>query len=358
MMSGLRRESPCYPPGANNLCPYNTSTMLKRLTHVQLVTSPDSTPHYSNLGISLLGGILETRMKNETFSTWITKHILNPLKMFDTGFEPLKRKNDIPITNLADNITDIAKVVNWGWSTPAGGMYSTVNDLGKLSSYLLGKPNKAYVLKRNHLRKLFKPEYIYSDSFAQGCPFEVGYFDPYREQQKRVGYISYSKDGAIFGYGSMMAMIPEIKLGFNILVAEPAGSSADTFHTVAPVFIKAFDQLLKRKGKQYTLPPDPSYYVGSYKLVTDWPLVKTPSTVTLEDGILYLKIVWFKAPLTFSTDTTLLTGSFGKFNKHCPFLGIGLLKEKVIFDLGDKQAPGFHMSGIATYGYIQFKRIT
>ena len=57
--------------------------------------------------------------------------------------------------------------------------------------------------------------YYWSDKTAQGCPFEIAYIDPYKlfENNARMAYITYSKNGAIFGYGSMMTLIPELKLG-------------------------------------------------------------------------------------------------------------------------------------------------
>ena len=57
--------------------------------------------------------------------------------------------------------------------------------------------------------------YYWSDKTAQGCPFEIAYIDPYKpfENNARMAYITYSKNGAIFGYGSMITLIPELKLG-------------------------------------------------------------------------------------------------------------------------------------------------
>ena len=65
------------------------------------------------------------------------------------------------------------------------------------------------IINDNYINDL---EYVYPDGSGQACPFEVHSWDPYNKKRFRMSYISYSKDGTIFGYGSNLFLIPALSL--------------------------------------------------------------------------------------------------------------------------------------------------
>lgn len=66
--------------------------MFRRINNTVLVLPPDQAPSYSNLGISILGRILEKQLKNnQTYEDWVVQNILKPLNMTNTGFDVLNK---------------------------------------------------------------------------------------------------------------------------------------------------------------------------------------------------------------------------------------------------------------------------
>ncbi|XP_066930218.1 beta-lactamase-like protein 1 isoform X2 [Clytia hemisphaerica] len=356
MMSGLPREAPCLNFTITNFCPISDEEMYKRVRNITLSTHPGHIPAYSNLAFGILGSVLE-RLKNTTSSQWIMDNIINPLNMTETGFDILERRREFPESIVDGKLVDI---VNWGWLTPTGGLYSSSNDLAKLGLLFTG--NKTLPgLSKETIQRMLTPEYIWADGEAQGCPFEINKVDT--ELKKKIDYLVYSKDGSIFGYGAKFSIVRELQLNINVLAAHVDGSTNHIWYDVTKIFVKAFDDLLKRKGDNYRLPANPERFIGSYKLTSYWPIIKSPCNITLEDGMLFLNLEWMKAPLT-GTDNPLMlkTGNYQKLvNNHaCVLLGLGLLRMEFHFDPAidaNDSLPGFYVNGISFYGYVSFERI-
>ena len=114
---------------------------------------------------------------------------------------------------------------------------------------------------------------------------------------------------------------------------------------------------------QYLLPPSPHSYVGKYKITTYWPLVTELAQVILVQDTLYLKIHWFTAALSYVSPWVLVTGHYGKKPiRSCEdfFLNSGLSLMKCFFKkpvIPGGKSPGFHVNGIATYGFANFVRV-
>ncbi|KAK3750421.1 hypothetical protein QZH41_016981 [Actinostola sp. cb2023] len=85
-MSGLPREAPCYPDKQTNMCPFNNSMMLERISDMYLILKPGLKPSYSNLGFGLLGRGLVS-LYNTTYEEWMKEYLFNPLGLNDSTFE-------------------------------------------------------------------------------------------------------------------------------------------------------------------------------------------------------------------------------------------------------------------------------
>jgi len=94
---------------------------------------PGEKANYSNLGIILLGHIIE-RMTNTSYEEYCQKNIFEPLQMYNTSFTI----NDEDKKNLATPYYWIAGIyyrvpkTDFKFLDPAGGMYTTAEDLSHL----------------------------------------------------------------------------------------------------------------------------------------------------------------------------------------------------------------------------------
>ncbi len=96
---------------------------------------------YSNTGYLLLGAIIE-EVSGISFSDYIKQHVLCPAEMYDTEFYD----KDYSVKNRATGYTKVYEGAKIRWNnhqttrilrgSPSGGIYSTTNDLLKLSNYL------------------------------------------------------------------------------------------------------------------------------------------------------------------------------------------------------------------------------
>ena len=144
-MSGLPREAPC----VYHCTQTNSTEQLKLLRNRYLVIEPWSTPSYSNLGYALLGRLLTENLLNKTFECWVKEEILDPLGMSNTGFEitsDVEKNMAFPYLGNGQKKVSKTPFSRLGWLAPAGEMYSTVNDLTKLSA-MLTRPWTQKILK-------------------------------------------------------------------------------------------------------------------------------------------------------------------------------------------------------------------
>ncbi|XP_047136016.1 beta-lactamase-like protein 3 isoform X2 [Hydra vulgaris] len=358
MMAGIQREAPCYPYTNISTCPFNNTVMLERIQKLSLKLPPKQTPSYSNLAASILGRVLEDIVgRNVTLEAWMDENIIKPLNMTNTGYNIHSRIKDIPKSYNSDG--SIAEILDWGWSRPSGGMFSTTHDLGKLSSVFFSVSD-IFSLSERSLNELFAPAFTWSDNSAQGCPFEIATLDPFNPENKKTAYINFAKDGYVPGYGTMFNLVPDLKLNVNVMVASNESQAAPISKIVVKNFSKAVDQILKKK-KEYIPPPDFKYYIGEYKLQTKWPLIQKPVRVYEENNVLLINIEWFTAKLSYVENRTLETVNYEKdqLNQRCEILGLGVLHEKYHFfpTLGEMESQGFKTDAIAIYGFAEFRRI-
>lgn len=122
-------------------------------------TTPGEKFNYSNIGYAILGLSLE-RAARESYTTLISENIFVPLQMNNSFFiVPASKKE-----NLAKGLTvDSGKVRQLfpssahGYSIPAGGIYSTANDLSKFIMANMGFDSLCTGESRSLMQKGVKP---------------------------------------------------------------------------------------------------------------------------------------------------------------------------------------------------------
>ena len=123
---------------------------------------PGEDAAYSNMGFILLGYLIEI-ITNQDFEDYVTENILQPLEMYNTSFNLSKIDKD----NLAapylwfGGIYIRAPKTDYTFMDPAGGMYTTVEDLSHLMIMHLnnGTYKDKKILKNSTIETMHKIHY-------------------------------------------------------------------------------------------------------------------------------------------------------------------------------------------------------
>ena len=244
--SGLVRE----PPIGNYFDPDEPSLerTVKSLNGTELVYAPESHLKYSNAGLAVVGFVLEQTQK-QAFPRYVYRTILDPLGMKHSSLEA-----DPAVTK------DLAKAVMWTYDgrefpaptftlgeNPAGGLYTTVNDLSRFLSMLFagGKAGDNVIVKPETLEQMWKPQYAKpGDERAFGLGFMVSSLDGHR----RVGH-----GGAVYGFATELDALPDDKLGVVVVTSRDCANGV-TSH-IADVALR--QMLAVKQGRGGVAPPLP-----------------------------------------------------------------------------------------------------
>jgi CubicO group peptidase (beta-lactamase class C family) len=109
--------------------------MLKSVQGMVLDAAPDVRSAYSNLGFELAGMIV-TRVSGEPYRAYLTSHVLQPLGMISTGFEPTAGRLASGYRLERDALKH-PQLLRLGAMDPAGGLFSTVRDLARYAAFQL-----------------------------------------------------------------------------------------------------------------------------------------------------------------------------------------------------------------------------
>jgi len=191
---------------------------------------------YSNLGYSLLGGIIE-KVSGEAWADYIQKHILDPLEMSDTivtpnGSEPNLATGYLKLDDQYARPSAPFAATN-GFSASAS-MASSVNDLVKYARFHLGLEDSG-VLSSHTLREMHTVHWLNSD--WQGG-YGLGTF------VNRIGsWVISGHSGGYKGYLTQFNMCREHKFGVialtNSFGSDPFDFVDRAYKLVLPEVVKA-----------------------------------------------------------------------------------------------------------------------
>ena len=288
-MSGLPREAPCIYHCEGT----NSTKQLSLLINRSLILAPWTMPSYSNLGYALLGRLLTERVLNTTFERWIQDEILVPLEMNNTGFQ---------ITSAVENNTAFPygndkkqmPFMNIGWANPAGGMYSTVNDLIKLGMLFI-RPSNQNVFKASVVREMALPVDIAPDGRTLwGSPFEMVFTN---------GFLVRGKTGNIDSFDAYFSFAPQLELGINVFIS--ALHFVQSNVTLGSTFAqKAYDRLLPFINRTLFEMQKSADFPVPLKAFTGWFYVEQTNHVTLTKFSYNATVVQSNATLLFDGQST------------------------------------------------------
>ena len=301
-MSGLPREAPCqFSCNATT-----TAEQLKKLRESSLVLPPWTEPCYSNLAFTLLARLLSERLLGRPFETWVSEEILGPLGMDNTGFfitEHVLQNMALPYTRGGRRGGKELPFKELHWSNPAGNMYSTLNDLTKLSK-LFANPGKQSLFKPETLREMLRPMDIAPDGRTLwGSPWEMMLIDR---------YLVRGKAGNLDSYNTFVSYIPELELAVNVMVstvefAQQGGGLAAvvTTETALNTLLPSLTTTLLALEEEHGLPVNATPYLGTFRMEGKHPLFQTEYNVLVEVAVQGMGLViknYFRPQIFYKVD--------------------------------------------------------
>ncbi len=241
--SGLVRE----PPVGHYFDPTSPSIAdtVASLNRTKLVYPPTTRTKYSNAAVTVVGRLVEAKA-GEPFETAVQKAVLGPMGLKRSSF-----------TLTAELEADLAKAVMWTYdgrtfeaptfalgTSPAGNLYSTVNDLGRFLTVLFagGEGPGGRVLKPETLETMYEPQF--ADKRGRGG-FGLGFALGDLDGALRVGH-----GGAVYGFATEVAALPKEKLG--VVVVSTKDCANDVSETIASEALRMMRAA--RDGKSLTIP--------------------------------------------------------------------------------------------------------
>lgn len=215
------------------------SATVGSLNQTTLVYPPGTHTKYSNAGVAVVGYVLQ-KMERQPFASYLKKAVLDPMSMDHSGFTPRPQLGrrlaksfmwsyDGLVAPGAEpyekGVRDFpAPTFQLGMS-PAGSMYSTVEDLGRFLEVLFarGRGPRGHVLKPSTLQQMWKPQLLPPGTQnGFGIGFHVSRF---------LGHRLVGHDGAVYGFATTLAALPDEKLG-TVVVTTMDSANAVTDHIV------------------------------------------------------------------------------------------------------------------------------
>jgi len=249
--SGLPREA-AFPYWTDNQFP--TLEQIKATLPNQEATFPTETRwKYSNLAFALAGAVVASA-SGEPYEHYIRTHILEPLGMASssivlpeaqrsrlaTGYGPRKPDG----SRVARPFTDCKGI------SPAAGLSSSVEDLGKYLAFQMGNGTVAgkVILKASTLKEMHRVQWLQQD-WQSG--WGLGFSVTHAGGKTYLGHI-----GILSGYRTAISFLPDENLGVIVL------SNADDGH---PSFY--LSQVFELLGG--ALPPAPAQ-VHAFQVDPAW----------------------------------------------------------------------------------------
>jgi CubicO group peptidase (beta-lactamase class C family) len=203
------------------------SRNLARAAEIVAAIGPNLQGKYSNLGYQLLGEIV-ARASGEAYPDYVRQHILDPLGLADTAYEPLDERlaarSATGYTGRAfTDELDLAPTMTDIWAE--GGLWSSAEDLARWLSFQLGAyadaPADSAVLGAGSLREMHKPRYLGDETWtwAQGISW-------YAVRKDEVTWVQHS--GGLHGFTSNACFDRQSRTGAIALVNGIADASALT----------------------------------------------------------------------------------------------------------------------------------
>jgi CubicO group peptidase (beta-lactamase class C family) len=255
-LSGLPRSTPCAYG-----CNVSSSEMFARIAEMSLGTPQWQAPRYSNLGISLVGYVVQAAT-GIPIDQYVQENVLNVLNMTSTGF----RLNPEVIARLVPGFNDFNPGVpvptvdfGAGWDSAAGAMYSTAEDLAKYAIALNNLGAGKIFLRDSTLAEFLLATFPNPDG---STAFGVTWLSLLFTDGARL----LSKSGAVPGYMSELSIVPGRNIGLVTLYNYLSSTISTTTNNVQAIgmLLPSVDSYFVNNAAQYPVVPDYELFVGNF----------------------------------------------------------------------------------------------
>ncbi|MCW8985966.1 MAG: serine hydrolase, partial [Thermoanaerobaculales bacterium] len=264
--SGLPREA-AFPYWTDHLFP-TRKELAEGVLGQDALNPPETTYHYSNLGMSLLGEVV-TAVSGQPWADYVQEMILVPLGMAssstDPGEELLSGLATAYMLEDAHGNREVMEYYEAGAIAPAGGIVSTVEDLGLFASLQFrdGPVGGKQILKGSTLREMQRPHWVYP-SFTGGMG--LGFRVNHRDGKNFVGH-----GGSIGAHVTNLLTVPNEKIAVIVAINADNGSpytvARQAYEVIAPSILKATQ---KPAAPAPEADPEWQRYVGLYSDPWGW----------------------------------------------------------------------------------------
>ncbi len=183
---------------------------------------PGSSFAYSNLGYAFLGAAL-AKAAGTAYPQYITAHILQPLAMGDTVFEPTAAQLErlapghVIEEHGVSTKEAAAELAGRGWRVPVGGLFSTLDDMTRWLRFQMGEP-APMVLPANDLADAQRRITLSGPRLRSGYGIGV--------QLQRFGEtVVFGHSGGVPGYQAEVFFDPEQHVGIVVLRSAVFGAT-------------------------------------------------------------------------------------------------------------------------------------
>lgn len=268
--SGLPREAD-YPYWTESDFP-SKEEIIKKINQQQTLYPSCTYFQYSNLGITLLGYIVE-QVAGKTYDTYIQENILSPLRLQDTRtFFPEKLwKNQMAVGYSEMNRKGERRMLepfNTDGITPAAGFTSNVQDLARFASwqFRLHESGGSEIIRASTLKEMQQVQYMDPNwKTSWGLGFSISQVD---------GTTYVSHGGYCPGYQTLLMINLKEKLAFIVMINALGTDPHKYFTAMRKIIEKASCDKLPEKTNLPLLQTYGGYYSdvpwGAEIIVTTW----------------------------------------------------------------------------------------
>ncbi|KAI1757514.1 beta-lactamase/transpeptidase-like protein [Xylaria castorea] len=233
-------------PFCGEVVPCTRAQLFAGLAIVPPSFASSHTPGYSNLGYQLLAYALEA-IKGRSFSEMLESDVLQKLSLNHTYYHPAPplHLGVIPPGN------DAGWNFSLGEANPTGNMYSSISDISSLGRAIF----RNSVLTAAQTRRWLKPAVTTADIY-EGLSYPWGYRriplgPPGSGLANRI-VDSYNKAGSINEYASLLVLLPDYDVGFDVLLAGgwPGNANWNMADTIGPILLPALEAAAREQADE------------------------------------------------------------------------------------------------------------
>ncbi|KAJ4417641.1 hypothetical protein N0V85_001751 [Neurospora sp. IMI 360204] len=229
-----------FPPcGTNPIC--DRDQLFAGLGKLPPSFPTSSAPAYSNIGFVLLSYVAE-RITGKPFKALVQDSVLTPLNLTHT----FTSAPDDSLGIIPGNRYSTSWAFDLAEEAAAGNMYTSAGDMSSLGRAIM----RSTLLKPAVTRRWLKPSVFTSDpKSALGMPWGIRQLDIGFGQSFQITH-AFNKRGSLGAYTSLLAILPDLDIGFSILAAgdTPAVLAMDIADTLTTTYLSTMTYVARTEA--------------------------------------------------------------------------------------------------------------